>query len=191
MTTRSQNGVIRQLVLVVICTGILPAADVRAFQGPPDVAAEYDLSGHAGITFTSWFSGGFSYGFLLPIRKPEAAKVDFHSATAENVMNATFLGYTRERLIGVHAGFSRYLGYTDLVAYLGVGVRYGKRYRRYHDEDGSLGWQDFYVRDRARTRLLLDCEAALSWRDDELIIGLGARLATRSLFVRVGFPAGG
>ncbi len=175
--------------MVIICTLLALSVLTAPVRAQPDIAGEYDFSGHAGVTFTSWAGQGEFYGFIIPVGKLDASKVDFHSATAEGVMGAEFLGYSRERLIGVHAGISRYLGYTDLVASLGAGLCWGRRFRLYCDEDGMYSGRDFYVRDRARTRFMLDLEASLAWRGDDFIAGIGVRLATRSIFVRIGFPA--
>ncbi len=179
------------LRIIPVVLGLELPGTVAAVQTAVDIAGEYDLSGHGGIALTSWADQGMSYGFIFPVEKPGAEKVDFHSATAENVMHSTFLGHTRERLIGIHGGVSRYLGYSEFTAYVGAGILYGRRYRLYEDENRPEGHLRYYVADRVKKRLLLDIEAALCYRGPEFIVGLGLRLATRGIFIRLGIPAGG
>ncbi len=153
-----------------------------------DLLITIDHRGTAGYHLVNWNRDGLYTGLRISLIRPRGEKVLWSVHHAETTERSTFLGYGREQYFGFHGGFAWHQKMLDAVLLTGIGIVRERTFREYHDEDMGKGHEVYYLRDRMNQRFLFDFQLGAYHRGEELNIGLGFSLATRSLNINFGFP---
>ncbi len=153
-----------------------------------DLLITVDHRGTAGYHFVNWNRDGLYTGMRLSMIRPPGERVLWSAHHAETTELSTFRGYGREQYVGIHGGFAWHQKIRNAVLLTGIGVVRERRFREYYDEDMGDEHEIYHLRDRMKQQYLIDLQLGVYHRGENVNIGLGFSLATKSLNIIFGFP---
>ncbi len=165
-----------------------PSAEAQDRRDAIDLMIHGDTNGVVGLRVFRWDPVGMFFGVKYSFFSgPEGNRRPWHAVTAEAQMLDSYLGYSRERFLGLQVGIAGYDPGHGAVFFGGFGIVSEKRFRQYRDEDPYRGHRTYYILDRLQQHYRPDLTLGVFKLGKRYNLGMSFSTATRGLELLLGF----
>ena len=151
-----------------------------------DIMIQADLNGTLGLRYVTWDPFGMFVGTRYTFFGPRGPRELWTATHAATIRDDDFLGYSRERYLGLQVGLAFHDAATGAILFGGPGIVMERRFREYRPADDHSDDAIYHISDRATRQFRLEFTLGVYHLGERFNLGMAFGTATRSVELMLG-----